>query len=529
MQLRDIASQIGKFWSGLGTAKKITLIVLVLGTAASLLFLMSWTGKYDYRHLYANLAAEDAGEILTYLKNQKIPYRVSSNGTAIMVPADRVHECRLDLASQGLPQGGGIGFEVFDNTKLGMTEFVQNVNYQRALQGELSRTINNIAEVESSRVHIVMPEKSLFVEAEEPATASVVLKLRRGRWMSQEQVQGIVHLVSSSVARLKPENVTVVDSTGKMLAGYGDPSSPIRMSGEQLEYQETLERKLENRVKTMLDKALGTDNAVVRLSCAIDFKRYEMTEERYYPDNRVVRSEQHLNESSTEMDPVSAGIPGLRTNIDKRQEAQTEQDKTRFEKQDRTVNYEIGKLTSHTVEPTASVKQISVAVVVDGTYRQVDDGKGSISWQYIPRKAEELAQIKSIVQGAINYNADRGDTVEIANIPFETDKLAGPVEPVPPAGWFERVRQYDETLKYIFFTSFLLFSFLFVVRPIIKWLTASTLNDAEFMRQLPMTVGEIEKEYKGSLNMPNRDELNQLLTADGDLTADVMRDWIKER
>lgn len=529
MQLHEIALQIKKFWMGLGSAKKTTLIVLIFGTAASLLFLMSWTGKHNFSHLYANLAHEDAGEILTYLKDQKIPYRISSSGTAILVPEDRVHECRLELASQGLPQGGSIGFEVFDNTKLGMTEFVQNVNYQRALQGELSRTINNISEVESSRVHIVMPEKSLFVDSEEPATASVVLKLRRGRWMSQDQVQGIVHLVSSSVARLKPENVTVVDSTGKMLAGYGDKSSPIRMNGQQLEFQETLERKLENRVKTMLDKALGTDNAVVRLSCAIDFKRHEMTEERYYPDNRVIRSEQHLNETATEMDPVAAGIPGLRTNIDKRQDTKDGPEKTKFEKLDRTVNYEIGKLTSHTVEPAAKIKRVSVAVVVDGTYRQVADGKRALTWQYIPRKSEELDQIKSIVQGAINFNADRGDTIEIANIPFETDKLASPVEPAKPMGWFDRVKQHDETLKYIFFSSFLLFSFLFVVRPIIKWLTASTLNDAEFMRQLPMTVGEMEKEHNSALSMPNRDELNQLLTADGDLTTDVMRDWMKER
>ncbi len=214
---------------------------------------------------------EEAGEIITYLKAQKIPYRISENGTGILVPHDKVYESRLALASQGLPQGGGVGFEVFDNTKIGMTEFVQNVNYQRALQGELSRTINRIAEVESSRVHIVMPEKSLFIEQEEPATASVVVKLRRGQWLNQEQVKGIVHLVSSSVSRLKPDNVTVVDTSGKMLAGFSDRTEVTRLSSDQLEYQANLERNLETRIKSMLEKALGRGKAIVRLSCSLDF------------------------------------------------------------------------------------------------------------------------------------------------------------------------------------------------------------------------------------------------------------------
>ena len=220
MPLNEAGGQIKNLMASLSPAKKITLAVLIISTVAGFIMLMTWTGRLEYRSLYSGLAPEDAGEILTYLKAQKIPYRISENGTGIQVPHDKVHESRMALASQGMPQGGGIGFEVFDNTKLGMTEFVQNVNYQRALQGELSRTINRIAEVESSRVHIVMPAKSLFIEQEEPATASVVLKLRRGKWLTGDQVQSVVHLVSSSVSRLKPENVTVVDTSGKLLAGF---------------------------------------------------------------------------------------------------------------------------------------------------------------------------------------------------------------------------------------------------------------------------------------------------------------------
>ena len=210
--MRQILSQLNAAFSNLSLGKRITLGTLILGSIAGFVFLMNWTGKAEFQPLYAQLDAEDASAILSKLREQKIEYRIASNGSTILIPQELIYETRMQLASEGVPRGGGIGFEIFDNTKLGMTAFAQNVNYQRALQGELARTINRISEVESSRVHIVMTEKSLFVEEEEPATASIVLKLRPGKWLNQSQVNGIVHLVSSSVERLSPENVTVVDS-----------------------------------------------------------------------------------------------------------------------------------------------------------------------------------------------------------------------------------------------------------------------------------------------------------------------------
>ena len=290
----QILSQLNAAFSNLSLGKKLTLATLILGSIAGFIFLLNWSGKSEFEPLYANLNSEDASAILSKLKEQKIEYRIASNGTMILIPEQHIYETRMQLASEGLPQGGGIGFEIFDNTKLGMTAFAQNVNFQRALQGELSRTINRIAEIESSRVHIVMTEKSLFVDEEEPASASVVLKLRPGKWLNQSQVKGIVHLVSSSVARLNAENVTVVDSNGKMLAGANDTSSFGSLSSDQLDYQARVEKNLENRVRTMLESALGENKAIVRLSCSFDFKKQERTEELYLPDNKVVRSEQVL-------------------------------------------------------------------------------------------------------------------------------------------------------------------------------------------------------------------------------------------
>ena len=529
MQFAQILLQIRKLFGNLSIAKKITLVSLIAGTFLGFFFLMTWSGQHDYQYLYSNLDPQNAGSILSYLKEKKVPYQISGNGTAILIPSGRISETRMALAAEGLPEGSGVGFEVFDNTKLGMTEFVQNVNYQRALQGELARSISKISEVETARVHLVIPKKSLFIENEEPATASVVLKMRRGSYIDDSQIQGIVHLVSSSVPRLRPEQVTVVDSSGKLLAGHDADNSVAKLSSSQLEYQEKLERNLEHRVKTMLEKALGHDNAVVRLSCDLDFRRQEMTEEMYFPDNRVVRSEQRYRETSSEDNANAAGVPGVRSNIAKRPEASAQSGRNEFSKQDRTVNYEIGKRTSHVVEPTATLKRVSAAVVVDGTYQRLDQQNGQVEWQYVERTPDEMQKLQNIVKGAINFNAERGDMVEVVNIPFETEKLAGPVEAIQEAGWLDKLEQHADHIKYFLFGLFLLFSFMFVVRPLTKWLTASTINEIDMLQQLPKTVGELESEYAGKRSgMPNTLELDRMLSADQKASVDVMRNWIKE-
>ncbi len=280
----------------------------------------------------------------------------------------------------------------------------------------------------------------------------------------------------------------------------------------------------------MLEKALGKDNAVVRISCALNFKRQEMTEERYYPDNRVIRSEQVLSEKSGDRSTLPAGVPGVRTNLTRRPNTSPQTDQTEFEKNDRTVNYEIGKLVSHIVEPVANLEKISTAVVVDGTYQQVKDNDGRVGWKYSPRSTQEMAQIKAIVMGAINFDAQRGDKVEVANIPFETEKLSGTVEEEVEPGWLEKLSAYTTPLRYVFLAMFMLFCFLFVVRPLSNWLTAGGTNDVEMLQQLPKTVSEIESELEDTDgHSPYREQLNQLLTSGGELTAGVTRDWMREK
>ncbi len=517
---------------GMSPAKRLTMLTLILGTVAGFAFLMTWSGGVELRAVYTNLDPQDAGTIVSRLKEQKIPYRIADDGRTVLVPAESLHEIRMQMASEGLPQGSGVGFEVFDNTKLGMSEFAQNVNYQRALQGELARTIARISEVESCRVHLVMPEKTLFVDNEQPASASVAVKLKAGRRLSQEQINGIVHVVSSSVPRLSPEQVTVVDSSGKLLAGSRAKTATGSLNLDQLEYQGQVERNLETRVKSMLEQALGEGKAIVRLACALDFQRHEKTEEHFLPDNRVIRSEQSLNESSRNADALPQGVPGVRSNTpgpDLMQNQTSGSGASSFEKQDRTVNYEIGKITSRIHEPVGRITRISVAVLVDGTYKATTEKGGATNREFIARSGEEIQKIEALVKRAVNFDADRGDTVEVVNIPFEPSEWAKADEAKGSAGWMAWLEQTTPYLKQALIGLFLLLTFLFFVRPLVRWLTENSISGIDIVPQLPKTVGELEHELSGAKRLPSLDQASMLIASDSDASVGVMRNWIREK
>ncbi len=250
-------------------------MVVVVAVASILGFgaLIALSNRVDYRPLFSNLNSEDAGEIVKKLKDQKVPYRIASDGKAILVPADKVYDLRLSLASDGLPQGGGVGFEIFDRKNFGMTEFVQKLNYQRALQGELARTIMQIAGVEQARVHLAIPEKSLFKDNEKVPTASVVLKMKPGTILRDSEVQGIVHLVASSIEGMDPDQVTLLDSRGKILSRNSPSDATGRMTSTMMETQRSYERNLEDRLQSLLDRAVGEGKSVARVNATLDFKQ----------------------------------------------------------------------------------------------------------------------------------------------------------------------------------------------------------------------------------------------------------------
>ena len=556
MATNEVSSQLKSLYKGITPAKRFALVALVGGTILGFVFLMNWAGSPDFQVLYSNLGPEDGGAIVSALKEKRIPYKISSNGSSILAPSEQIYDLRLELAGNGLPRGSGVGFEIFDNAKLGMTEFVQNVNYQRALQGELSRTIDRIDGVESSRIHIVMPAKSLFIEEDAPATASVILKLRSGRWLSKDQVQAIVHLVSSSISSLNPENITIVDNYGKMLSGTKDKSGTGQVSSDQLGLQEKMEKNLENRIQTMLETVLGAGKAIARVSCSLDFTREEKTEELYKPDNKAIRSEQLFSERSGGKEAASSGVPGVLSNTQAKesvqvtgnteaasaqalgsiqapgsaqaQETETSASGPSFEKQDRTVNYEISKVTSRIVEPFARLKGVSVAVMVDGIHKSVIGENKKTEWKYFPRTDDEMAKLEKIVKHAINFNAKRGDSVEVVNLPFEHHMTIDDEEDKTAGGWLSTLKEYAPSMKLVSLSVLLLFSFIFVIRPVIRWLTASSAGSKPMLTQLPKTLAEIESESGRS--MPNRDKALRLLTGnqEEEQTLDLMRGWMKE-
>jgi flagellar M-ring protein FliF len=527
-------NQVKGVFKSMSAGKLISLTILVVATIWGLVVLARWSGQPEFMPLYTQLSAEDAGEVVGRLREQKVPYKISSDGTTIQIPRERIYEIRLDFAAQGLPRGGGVGFEVFDNTKLGMTDFVQNINYQRALQGELSRTINGLSEVESSRVHIVIPPRSLFVEEEEEATASVSLKVHHGKWLSNDQIQGVVHLLSSSVPRLKPQNVTIVDQNGKLLAGMKDQPAASKISSDQLAFQEKKERLLEKSVLTMLEQVLGQDRAIVRVSCELNFVQQEKTEEKYLPENQVVRSEQSSSEVSSKTASAPMGIPGMETNITRGDPAGGQTGNgSGFQKQDNTRNYEIGRVTSRQVMPVGELKQLSVAVVVDGKYETIVKGKGAKQREeikYVPRTAEEMAKLENIVKRAVNFDEARGDQVEVANIPFSSAKVESLPETAGVSKWMDTIREHGGLIKYIMGGLFVLFTFLFVIRPLIRWLTDTPWEDVELLEHLPKTIAEMEKQYaQEEQNLsPMVSQAAQMIKNNQSDTTQLMQKWLKE-
>jgi len=267
----------------------------------------------DQQLLYANLSANDAASITEWLKGQKVPYSLKDGGKSIWIPADQIYQTRLDLAANGLPSGGGVGFEIFDKQSFALTDYVQKVNFTRALQGELARTISSLAPVESTRVHLAIPEKRLFKNQQKSATASVIVSLVAGQTLEPGQVQGIINLVAGSVTGLTPENVKVIDSNGVVLEGFKRAEDSRLLSTDMLAFQREIETQMQMRAEDLLEKTMGPERALVRVSANIDFSKVEKTEELYDGDDPVIRSEQVSSESSTSA--TNGGIPGVESNL----------------------------------------------------------------------------------------------------------------------------------------------------------------------------------------------------------------------
>ena len=366
--------------------------------------------RMNYGPLYTNISPQDGAAIVKELEAEKIPYGISSGGSVIEVPRGLIYQTRIKLAGKNVPAGGAVGFEIFEKTPFGISEFTQQVNYLRALQGELSRTINSIAAIQSSRVHLAIPSRSNFLGPEEKPSASVVVDLRPGFHLSPDQVQGIINLVASSVPKLSSEKVTVIDSSGRPLKEI-IPAAATTEAERLNQFKIRYEQELERRIETMLDPVLGPGKVVVRSNALVNLQETQMMKEEFDPDNRVVRSQRRTFDDSG-LKP--GGAPGVQSNIPGGEATKTVDSSSK--RSSEAVTYDVGRTTSRISEPRGQVQKISVAVLVDGKYEKD---------KYISRTTEEMEVIKGVVKRAVGFDADRGDEIEVANVPFKVQPPGG--------------------------------------------------------------------------------------------------------
>ncbi len=423
-----------EWMSRLRANPKVPLIVAGAAAIAIVVAMVLWAKQPDYRTLFSNLSDQDGGAIVTQLTQMNVPYRFSDNGGALEVPADKVHELRLRLAQQGLPKGGAVGFELLDQEKFGISQFSEQVNYQRALEGELARTIETLGPLKSARVHLAMPKPTLFVREQKAPSASVTVNLQPGRALDEGQISAVVHLVSSAVAGLPPGNVTLVDQMGRLLTKSN--TSARDLNDAQLKYATDVENRVQSRIEAILGPIVGTSNVHAQVTAQIDFADKEQTEEQYRPNGdaaqAVMRSRQ-VNENLQVGGPNPGGVPGALSNQpapantapittpaqnqqNGQQGAQQQQTNTaansgpRTSSRNETTNYEVDRTIRHTKMNTGDVQRLSVAVVVN--YKTLPDGKP------LPLTAEQMKQIEDLTREAMGYSEKRGDTLNVVNSPF---------------------------------------------------------------------------------------------------------------
>lgn len=393
---------IGAWVSRMTPSQVMMLLGVVAGSIVGIILVVGWLNAATYSTLYANLDESEAGEIVAYLNDNKIPYELSDGGRTISVPSSEVYQARISLASDGLPTKGSIGYSLFDKNNLGMTDFLQNLNFRRALEGELTRTIMQLSEVKAARVHIVMPKERLFKEDKKETTASVLLKLT-GKGLSKQQISGISHLIASSVEGLMPENIAIVDYDGNLLSKSQKADAIAGLTSSQLDVRKQVETYLEEKAQSMLDDVLGTGKSVVRLTADLNFQQLEKTSETFDPNSPSVRSEERTSTANSTSDKAE----------------ETSESSEEGNSETTITNYELNRTNEHLIEAVGSIDRLSLAVLVDGVYQPVDNGSGETEMVYQPRPQDELDRLAAIVKNAVGFDQDRNDQIEMVNLAFD--------------------------------------------------------------------------------------------------------------
>ncbi len=516
MDFSQLFSRLKTLGGALSNAQRLSLagaFLVVVGIMGASTY---WIQRPSYALLFADLDPESAGDVVSRLKAAKVEYQLDEGGRSVRVPASKIDELRLEFASGGLPSSGRIGFEIFDRTAFGATEFLEQVNYRRALEGEIARTIATLGEVSSARVHIAMSRSSLFASKEQPAKASVVLKLRGNHSPTNATVQGIANLVASSVEGLRPEAVVILDSFGRPLARpAGSDDEPT--GGPQMERQQRIEHDLTTKVVSLLEPVVGSEGVRVNVSVRLDPQSEEATEEKWDPTTQAIRSRQVTGDAGAPGASGAQGLAGSRANLPAPvppaptgtppqptpTPAAPPPTSPVVARGSETTNYEISKIIRHTIRPRGEVARLSVAVILDNEAVVAKNPDGTTSRSTHARKPEELQKIQSIVAAAVGLDASRGDQLTIENVPFEEAPVE---EPTKVTLWQRVAPQAWEGGRILAVVVLGMLAFFMFVKPLMRSATATVTGVAMPTQTLteggpmPRTVRDLEGEIEAQLD-----------------------------
>ena len=523
-------------FSRLPPQNRVSLMLVVAALAAVLAASWLWSRSPDYRILYANIQERDGGAIVAALGQMNVPYRYNEGGSAILVPAESVHDARLKLASQGLPKGGNAGFELMENQKLGATQFQEQVAYQRALEGELARSVQSLAAVKSARVHLAVPKATAFLREQAKASASVLVNLYPGKQLERGQVAGIVHLVAASVPELSPRNVSVIDQSGALLSVPNDGSTPNLDPG-QLAHAQQVEANYARRIVDLLEPLVGRANVRAQVTAEMDFSSSESTAETFRPNKdaaeAAIRSQQ-ISESNQPGGAMgantAAGVPGAVSNQPASAQAPAAPGGAGAaaaaaagvpQRKDQTLQYELDRTVRHTRQQAGTVKRLSVAVVVN--HRKAPAGKDGKSGKDgnavgAPLSEEEMKQITALAREAIGFSQQRGDTLNVVNAAFNVEA----VEVAPePALWQQpdTVAFAKEVGKHLLALGLALYVVFGVLRPMLRQL--AELPPAPEPSAEPANFEAIATGQVGRL-----EAARQLARQDPKVVANVVKSWV---
>ncbi|MBC7572845.1 MAG: flagellar M-ring protein FliF [Herminiimonas sp.] len=521
-------------------------LALAIGAALVVALMVGawlWSQQPDYRVLFSNYSDRDGGAIVTALQQMNVPYKFAEGGGAILVPAAQVYDARLKLASQGLPKGGSVGFELMENQKLGVSQFLEQVNFQRALEGELARSIQAIGAVQTARVHLALPKASVFVRDQQKPTASVVLNLNQGRTLDAGQVSAIVHLVASSVPELSSKSVTVVDQSGNLLSESDKPGANNGLDPAQLKYVQDLQQSIVKRIESIISPLVGPDNVRAEATADVDFSHSEQAAEVYKPNQTpnsgTIRSQQ-TNETGTGAAAAGAsGVPGALSNQPPSPAtapitaaaapgAATATGAAApvgaNGHRESTVNYEVDKTIRYVQQPMGGVKRLSVAVVVN--YKRDVDKAGKVTNRALTEA--EKTQISDLVKEAMGFNKDRGDTLNIANSQFAGVEAPAPVD-VPIWKNPDNIQTAKDVGKYLLGAAVILYLFFAFLKPMLKKLMANAPKPRVVVEERDTIVDLHTSEPMGQKPRgyeENLDAAKTLARNDPKVVANVVKAWV---